>query len=171
MGEKRMKIDSLLTAHIKRSKAEYTQTVSQGDNCAWIGTSWDKQTCLNLTFRLIQCWTFFVELGLKRIYMMRSIYRDFKILYKALKICSSVCQPERDFRIKEHDFETVRSTFQNIYWKSFSMMIITIIISTCWLRWMITSGAVCLCLQHTLVGGFLGCSGSPQPWPWLVRLS
>ena len=35
-------------------------------------------TCLNLTLRLIQCWTFFVELGLKRIYIVSSIYKDFK---------------------------------------------------------------------------------------------
>ena len=46
------------------------------------------QTCLNLTFRLIQCWTFFVELGFKRIYMIRSIYKDFKKFYKTLNIYS-----------------------------------------------------------------------------------
>ena len=65
------------TQHISRGEKLSIYTARLGDKLG--------QTCLNLTFRLIQCWTFFVELGFKRIYIMRSIYKDFKKCTKALQ--------------------------------------------------------------------------------------
>ena len=105
------------------------------------------QTCLNLTFRLIQCWTFFVELGFKRIYMMRSIFKDFKEFYKALNIYRGGRQ-----------------------WNLFSRkMLEMILINIIFSKWSVTSGAVCPGPQRSLVGGFPGCWGCPQPWKFLIH--